>query len=273
MAQLHFGSLAKKHNRRAVLVALETLPNELNDTYDEVMKRIFSQDEEEVDLAKRVLGWLLYAKRPLTTGELQHALSVTPDSRELDEAALTEEGDLISVCAGIVTIERETNIIRWVHYTTQKYFERVGLPDAQADIAMVCLTYLSFDVFENLCGSRTSLRERLQNYPFGLYAARFWGVHTRDVESLPAIQERTLAFLASKGKTQSMGEMTLAPTTRWFVPMRRRWIGRGWHLLHILANEGLVEICALVIDQGLNTEHWYVPKKTPRRQLKLVVAE
>jgi len=257
MAQLHFGSLAKKHNRRAVLVALETLPNELNDTYDEVMKRIFSQDEEDVDLAKRVLGWLLYAKRPLTTGELQHALSVTPDSRELDEAALTEEGDLISVCAGIVTIERETNIIRWVHYTTQKYFERIGLPDAQADIAMVCLTYLSFDVFENPPGL-TDLRERLR-YPFGLYAARFWGVHTRDVESLPAIQERTLAFLASKGKIQSMQEM--APITARFV---RRQIGRGWHLLHILAYEGLVEICALVIDQGSNTGDWYVPNKAPR---------
>ena len=92
-------------------MALETLPNELNDTYDEVLKRILTQGEEDVKLAKRVLGWLLYAKRPLKTRELQHALSVTPNSRELDEAALTEEGDLISVCAGIVTIERETNII------------------------------------------------------------------------------------------------------------------------------------------------------------------
>src|SRR5271155_1819709 len=192
MAQLHFGSLAKKHNRRAVLVALETLPNELNDTYDEVMKRILSQDEEDVKLAKRVLGWLLYAKRPLTTRELQHALSVTPNSRELDEAALTEEADLISVCAGIVTVERETSIIRWVHYTTQEYFQRIGLPGAQADIAISCLTYLSYDTFENLCCSYVSLRERELNYPFGWYAAKFWGVHARDVEKMASVQDRAL---------------------------------------------------------------------------------
>ena len=113
---------------------------------------------------------------------------------------------------------------------------------------MVCLTYLSFDVFENLGW-------RLQNYPFGLYAARFWGVHTRDVENLPAIQERTLALLASKGKTQSMQE---------FGPWSSRYRSLGWHSLHFLADEGLVEICALVINQGSNTEHWYVPNKAPR---------
>jgi len=257
MAHLHFGSLSKKHNRRALLTALETLPKELNDTYNEVLKRILSQDEEDAELAKRVLGWLLYAKRPLTTRELQHALSVTPDSGELDEAALTEEADLISVCAGIVTVERETSIIRWVHYTTQEYFQRIGLPGAQADIAISCLTYLSYDTFENLCGSYVSLRERELNYPFGWYAAKFWGVHARDVEKMASVQDRALAFLSNEKKRHSMREMRLQcgpQEVYYFKP-------ENLPLLPTLAEEGLVTIFSLIKEQGSNTEDRYLPDK------------
>ena len=32
---------------------------------------------------------------------------------------------LVSVCAGLVTIDRESNIIRLVHYTTEEFFERI----------------------------------------------------------------------------------------------------------------------------------------------------
>jgi hypothetical protein len=31
---------------------------------------------------------------------------------------------MVSVCAGLVTIDEESNIIRLVHHTTQEYFER-----------------------------------------------------------------------------------------------------------------------------------------------------
>ena len=52
LAQLHIDSLAKKHNRRDIRMALECLPTELNGTYDEALKRILNQDEEDVKLAK-----------------------------------------------------------------------------------------------------------------------------------------------------------------------------------------------------------------------------
>ena len=52
LAQLHIDSLAKKHNRRDIRMALESLPTELNGTYDEALKRILSQDGEDVKLAK-----------------------------------------------------------------------------------------------------------------------------------------------------------------------------------------------------------------------------
>src|SRR6266516_7172776 len=104
LAQLHVDSLAKKHNRAAVRTTLQNLPKVLDDTYDEVMKRIYSQDAEDVELAKQVLSWISYAKRPLTVSELQHALTIVPGARDLDDDALTDKELLLSVCAGIVTI-------------------------------------------------------------------------------------------------------------------------------------------------------------------------
>ena len=52
LARLHLDSLAKKHNRRDIRLALDGLPRELYDTYDEALQRVMSQDEEDVELAK-----------------------------------------------------------------------------------------------------------------------------------------------------------------------------------------------------------------------------
>jgi hypothetical protein len=46
---------------------------------------------------------------------------------DCDEEPLPDENVLFSVCAGLVTINREINTIRLVHYTAQEYFERIRM--------------------------------------------------------------------------------------------------------------------------------------------------
>jgi hypothetical protein len=88
------------------------------------MERIEGQVKDQKELAKQVLSWIAYAKRPLTTLELQHALAIVVGESELDEDNLPEIEDMVSACAGLVTIDKESDIIRLIHYTTQEYFER-----------------------------------------------------------------------------------------------------------------------------------------------------
>src|SRR5437667_2919487 len=102
-------SLAKKVNRRDVRKTVKNLPIELDDTYDEAMQRIESQDKEEVNLAKQVLCWISFALRPLTVAEIQHALAVEPGDTTIDEEALPDEGVLVSVCVGLTTVDQESN--------------------------------------------------------------------------------------------------------------------------------------------------------------------
>ena len=143
-------SLVRKDNLKAVRKALGTLPRELDDSYEEAMQRIQSQDQEKAKRAEQVLSWISYALRPLTVKEIRHALAVEPEDVDFDPEAMPDEDVLVSVCAGLVAIDRESNIIRLVHYTTQEYFERIRatrFPFAQVSIVTACLVYISFDVF------------------------------------------------------------------------------------------------------------------------------
>src|SRR5690348_6548807 len=59
------------------------------------------------------------------------------DTSELDEENVLEIEDVVFVCAGLVTLDKESDIIRQVHYTTQEYYERTQVgwfPDAQKHI-------------------------------------------------------------------------------------------------------------------------------------------
>ncbi len=97
-------NLAKKLTRREVRTALNSLPKELDETYDQAMQRIQNQDEGQAALAHKVLYWISYSLRPLTAAELQHALAVELGDDDLDEDGLYETELMVSVCAGLVTV-------------------------------------------------------------------------------------------------------------------------------------------------------------------------
>jgi hypothetical protein len=144
------------------------------------MERIKCQVPGSQKLATQVLLWIRCAKRPLTTKELQHALAVEIDTSELEEN-IPEIEDIVSVCAGLVTIDNESDIIRLVHYTTQEFFERTQnrwFPDAETHITKICVTYLSYDVFgRGICATAKELKKRHQSKLLYDYAARNWGHH------------------------------------------------------------------------------------------------
>jgi ankyrin repeat protein len=147
------------------------------------MDRIEGQLQDQEELAKQVLSWITCAKRPLTILELQHALAIEIGDSKLDEENLPQIEDMVSVCAGLVTIDEESSIIRLVHYTTQEYFERTQsqwFPKVESEITATCVTYLSFSEFENgICQNDNQFEQRLQSNKLYDYAAHNWGYHAQ----------------------------------------------------------------------------------------------
>ncbi|KAL9626490.1 MAG: hypothetical protein Q9204_007261, partial [Flavoplaca sp. TL-2023a] len=158
-------------------------------------------DEEHATLAKKVLSWILYASRSLTIVEVQHALAA--ESTELpqgvDEEFIINPDDIIYSCAGLVTLDQKTNVIRMVHYSAQEYFSanrQTHFPCGHKDIATVCLKYLASNLFSN--GRRKNKQEvkvQCAENPFLDYAAQFWGFHTRMSGPNADMTSEVLAFM------------------------------------------------------------------------------
>ncbi|KAM3084408.1 hypothetical protein ACMFMG_001486 [Clarireedia jacksonii] len=187
LAHLHIEAIASELKISRVRKALVDLPEVLGKSYDDALKRISEgQDTNRRDLAMNILMWLSCAKRPLTVRELQHALAIMEldaDQNELDEGDFYEQDLLLTVCAGLVVVDTETNIIRLCHLTTQEYFEKRQtelFPGAQVSIAQACIRYLSLDIFNEVeTIDRALVKQRLEDNAFLSYASQFLGAHTQ----------------------------------------------------------------------------------------------
>jgi hypothetical protein len=247
------------------------------------MQRIMNQNNNDKQLAERVLFWLCFALKPLTLKALQHALAVEPEGSELDEEDLPDEELLTSTCAGLVTVDRESNIIRLVHYTTQEYFKRIRttqFPYAQTSIARTCLLYLSFDAFaEGYCRSGQELEDRVYKYPLLEYAARHWGDHARGNPG-ETIKELALEFFEHNSKLMCSNQVMHFPPYRYFgysQDFPRHVTG-----LHIAASFGLAGIVQpLLLREGVDvnskddwgrTPLWLAAETGHERVVQLLLA-
>ncbi|KAK3941050.1 hypothetical protein QBC46DRAFT_363710 [Diplogelasinospora grovesii] len=195
LAQIYLNSLDDKTTARAVRIALKQLQKQilgsnedqkrevLNQAYKDAMERINGQKPSFRRLAKKVLSWITCAKRPLITSELQHTLAVEVGDTELAEDNFERIERMVSVCAGLITVDEESGIIWLVHYTTQEYFEQTQkkwFPNVEADIATTYVTYLSFTVFKSgPCQTDDEFEGRLPSNALYDYAAHNWGYHAR----------------------------------------------------------------------------------------------
>ncbi|KAH7075546.1 hypothetical protein BKA63DRAFT_300109 [Paraphoma chrysanthemicola] len=121
------------------------------DMYRAIMRRIQDQAVSEAQLAKKALMWISNAARLLTVQELCTALSIELEDTEFDEDQLLAIDLIVSVCAGLVVVEKGSNLVRLVHFTAQEFFNSLDRDWRQAEqleMARICLTYLCFDEFK-----------------------------------------------------------------------------------------------------------------------------
>jgi ankyrin repeat protein len=218
----------------------------LDKAYKEAMDRINCQDSNSQELASKALSWIICAKRPLTARQLQHALAVKPGDDEVDKDDITEPEDIISVCAGLVTIDQESEIFQLVHYTTQEYFEKHRaflFPAAESLIVQTCITYLSLGTFETgYCTTQKEFEERLQQYALYNYAASHWWNH--DPRALKEAETLILELLKSEAKVSSCSQMIhMRSEYAGFIPPLR------FTALHLTAYLGLSDIMMAFFDR------------------------
>ncbi|KAL8853005.1 MAG: hypothetical protein Q9221_002153 [Calogaya cf. arnoldii] len=254
LARLHLDSIARATSAAALRASLQRLPRQMNTTYDEALQRIEDQDDEHAALAKKVLAWILYASRSLTIVELQHALAAesTESSLGVDDEFIINADHIIYACAGLITLDKKTNVIRMVHYSAQEYFSanrQTHFPRGHEDVATVCLKYLASDLFSNgRSKDKTEVKRQCDKHPLLDYAGHFWGHHARKSGPNVKLTSEILAFM-------KMSENLTCATQVAMQDMFGLWDKRPANgpvlaPLAVAANFGLVDVATSLLDDG-----------------------
>jgi len=255
------GSSSPKALRNA-LKRLPTGSQAYDDAYQDIMGRINNQGSNQQTLAHQVLEWIVRAPRPLTITEIQHAIAVeldNPDAR-LDDENLSQEDCLVSVCAGLVTVDRETGVVRLVHYTAKEFFDRtqdLWFPRQQTDLTRVCLKYLSFEELTGSCGNDREYEERLGKHGFFRYAAENLGYHAQRSD-MSTVDQSILGILGINGKLEALSQVlfSVAPgeSRRTPYPGYSQLFPRRVGGIHLAAYFGLHSIVETILSKTA-TDH------------------
>jgi hypothetical protein len=258
LASLYVELLAEQLKTHDILAALDQLPKGLEETYGVAVSRIRArQNEDHVKVALKTLKWIAFAREPLEVDTLQHALAVEEDSTDINESDLPDIQMVISLCVGLVAVDREGGNIRLVHETTQqylqKYFRDVRKEDGDAEIAKTCLTYFSFPAFSHPFRNEESLEEHLKKYKLSSYASRYWFVHIRPRRLEENFCQAIFKTFENQGTRDTVHQLRDYNNDEWYslnFPI-------GVHLLHLASMHGLRILCAEVLRQSTTRRRMY----------------
>ena len=246
-------SLATKRTPRAVQQALQNLPTEIGDTYDQAIERIEATNEDDRKIVMNFLLWITFSTRPLSVAEVEHATSTTADSSGIDPDEIVNASDLTSMCAGLVIIDA-SDIVRLVHFSAQNYFREnreKWFSNGDLILAQNCLTYVTFKAFENgPCSGPTESKDfkrRTIQYPLLEYCCCCWGIHASRALQQDELTDPVLDFLNSKPHLDS------AVQALWYSdsPYVADWdVKSGVHPLHLAAFCGLDPVVLKLLRAG-----------------------
>ncbi|KAB5572000.1 ankyrin repeat protein [Coniochaeta sp. 2T2.1] len=206
-AQLGMDRLCNLRTGRDVLLALNDLPSNLNDTYAMLLRRIPNHD---YNIARNAFMWLSFSIKRLSLRQLAEAVVLEETDRDLnDDYRLTDPASIIEICQGLIQLEdgfvtlahdsiRACLMSDWIRKSSvAEFWLEPGA--SHRTIMRKCLAYLSFDVFAkgHIEGSREYVR-RCRRYPLVEYAAICWPDHAANTILEKEDEQLILDFFRTK---------------------------------------------------------------------------
>ncbi|GAA88459.1 ankyrin repeat protein [Aspergillus luchuensis IFO 4308] len=249
-AKLCLDSLSDQVSPKRMHQALAELSNnsELQKlAYEKTMERIEAQSPNLRKLALDALSWIVCVGRPLNIRELQHALAIQTGSQSVDTEDVVDAILIVSVCAGLVSVDMESEVVHLVHHTAQGFINNrleEWFPNAHRRIAETCVTYLSCDW--NMSQDAATI---VSQHPFYRYAAQYWDYHSR---LDPVSDELLLPLLMSKEKVALYAQyMRLLDSRSSDVKLEKP---QDITRLHLAAYFGLTNIAKELVKNGGNLD-------------------
>ena len=258
MARLYLDALSSLSTLRRVKESLDTLPDGLAEVYSDCLNRIRNQNPEDATLAKRTLYWIVNAVRPLTVREMQCALAIRSGDTTLDEDGEPDKDLLVTVCAGMIVIEKSSETVTLVHYTAQEFLLKNPdqlLEGRQLDLAETCITHLLFHDFDSGPGiNDIDLEQKLKLCPLLRYAARYWSIHVyRCTTSMPFETMSTiLDLLQQQPRVELIYQIREIPEFK--LPGYSQIFTKGANGLCLASSLGLVDVVSAMLSIGKDSK-------------------
>jgi hypothetical protein len=211
---------------RAIRKRLKDLPRDIPGVYENILRKIHTEDHEN---AANILKWVTWAMRPLTLEELAVAIAIRPGTTSMsaieDDMQTNPRKVLTSFFGPMLKVE-DDNTVHFVHRSAKDFLIegtnflpefRLSPMECNLQLAMSCLTYLSFEECEDgpvvgqwvwKTGVNQSIERRQQKLPLLTYAAVHWPDHTRQTDQASNIQRKLSS--AFQRLAQSSAKIDLA---------------------------------------------------------------
>jgi ankyrin repeat domain-containing protein 50 len=133
--------------------SVSQVSREIDTFYGEIMTRIFHQASPDATLARLVLIWVAFSRRPLTVREITHVIGEEVLSGVIAscQEVLVDSDLFTTVCAGILTVDSETGTLHPAHVTLKEYLQRNReeiFAQSEEYITASCVEYLSLEDFK-----------------------------------------------------------------------------------------------------------------------------
>lgn len=250
---LQIRTILEQITKADVRKTLNNLSTNLTEAFQSTMDRIANLSVTRRDLAFRTLMWISHARRPLTVPELQHAMALRLEDKDLDRDNIPSLRTLVDCCCGLVQVDHETSIVRLVHHSLEEYLrdQEHGLfIDPNLHITRVCLKYLTLEPLRKLpFKSRSDFAAALEDFPLLEYATLEWGHHARGV-SVAEVKDLAMSLLLD-----SLCLISIA-RVRDYRKAFPQWKSRAWAWAYsggagisVAASFGLTDLLRLLIEQ------------------------
>ncbi len=182
--------LCEVPNDAARRKALDSLPPDLDSTYERILSRVNQRNSETQKLVTRALRWLANwdGESSFTIEALCEAVSIDVGSTKRKLEAIPDEFEILRCCSSLVRKSADGKMLELSHFTVKEFLTHIGSsqrsslnayridPDRdQITLANICLTYLNFEDFDQGGpASPHTIKCRLDDCPFRRYAVRGW---------------------------------------------------------------------------------------------------
>ncbi|KAF8543474.1 hypothetical protein BDD12DRAFT_726228, partial [Trichophaea hybrida] len=160
------------YSEKEIFDVLKSLPTELEEYYARILRRLSRDNQRNIRDAVGMFELVLFARRPLTVTELQHALAVRNDTTEFPTDKSFRENLIEGIekriihCGGNLLEIKDSNgnkIVQFMHQTAREFLLRpikplanssfrISQDDANISISRTCSRYLT------ICAAKTSLQ-------------------------------------------------------------------------------------------------------------------